>query len=160
MRLDHSDDTASAEARHHPIPDHRHSRDRRGGRTDRRGDRPVGLVRRELFTNLDNSLEQRADTYRDVLRRGGRQDLLLLLNSNDEDRAAQLVGPDGAVIASTPNLTQSRPSNRGRHKRLTDHPKHGSTCARGRRVPGSDPNNRGRLGDRRVTRRAEHRRSQ
>lgn len=64
----------------------------------------VALVRRELFTNLDNSLEQRADTYETALQEEDNDDLPVLLNSNDEDRAAQLVDSAGIVIASTPNL--------------------------------------------------------
>lgn len=67
----------------------------------------VTLVRRELFTNLDNSLEQRADTYETAFGEEDNDDLSVLLNTNDEDRAAQLVDADGRVIAATPNLTRS-----------------------------------------------------
>lgn len=69
----------------------------------------VTLVRRELFTNLDNSLAQRADTYQTAFAEEDNDDLSVLLNTNDEDRAAQLVGVDGVVIASTPNLANTSP---------------------------------------------------
>lgn len=69
----------------------------------------VTLVRQELFTNLDNSLAQRADTYQTSFQEEDDDDLSVLLNSNDEDRAAQLVDATGTVIAATPNLTQSPP---------------------------------------------------
>lgn len=64
----------------------------------------VALLRQELFTNLDNSLAQRADTYQATFLEEEAEDLSVLLNTNDEDRAAQLVAPDGTIIASTPNL--------------------------------------------------------
>ncbi len=64
----------------------------------------VLLVRRELLLNLDSSLEQRADAYETSFAGEGLVGLSVLLNSNDEDRAAQLVDPTGAVVASTPNL--------------------------------------------------------
>ena len=67
----------------------------------------VTLVRRELFTNLDNSLAQRADTYQTAFAEEDNDDLSVLLNTNDEDRAAQLVGAEGVVIASTPNLANA-----------------------------------------------------
>lgn len=67
----------------------------------------VMLVRRELFTNLDASLEQRSDTYETSLADEDIDDLSILLNSNDEDRAAQLVDPAGVVIAWTRNLAEA-----------------------------------------------------
>lgn len=67
----------------------------------------VILMRQELFTNLDNSLEQRADTYETSFGEEDNDDLNVFLNTNDEDRAAQLVDASGAVIASTPNLSDS-----------------------------------------------------
>lgn len=67
----------------------------------------VTLVRRELFTNLDNSLAQRADTYQTAFAEEDNDDLSVLLNTNDEDRAAQLVGAEGVVIAATPNLANA-----------------------------------------------------
>lgn len=63
----------------------------------------VILVRRELYVNLDNSLAQRADTY-EASSPSEVGDLPVFGNTNDEDLAAQLVGADGGVIASTPNL--------------------------------------------------------
>ncbi len=73
----------------------------------------VMLVRWELFSNLDDSLEQRADTYQTALTGTGPGDLSLLFNTNDEDRAAQLVAADGTVIASTANLVgQAPPADR------------------------------------------------
>lgn len=67
----------------------------------------VVLMRQELFTNLDNSLEQRADTYETSFGEEDNDDLDVLLNTNDEDRAAQLVDSAGVVIASTQNLAGS-----------------------------------------------------
>ncbi len=72
----------------------------------------ITLLRRELFTNLDNSLEQRADTYQTSFFEEDDEDMSVLLNTNDEDRAAQLVGADGEVIGSTPNLAGAPPLGR------------------------------------------------
>ena len=69
----------------------------------------VSLVQRELYTNLDNSLEQRADTYETSFVEQDDQHLSILLNTNEEDRAAQLVDRSGMVIASTPNLAGAPP---------------------------------------------------
>ncbi len=70
----------------------------------------IMLVRIELFTNLDSSLEQRADTYESSFASAAGAEVSLLLNSNDEDRAAQLVDQrTGDVIASTPNLVGVAP---------------------------------------------------
>ncbi|MGI9616902.1 MAG: sensor histidine kinase [Acidimicrobiales bacterium] len=68
----------------------------------------VTLVERELFNNLDNSLEQRADAYETSFGEKDDDDLNVLLNTNDEDRAAQLVDTTGVVIAATPNLSGSQ----------------------------------------------------
>jgi signal transduction histidine kinase len=67
----------------------------------------VALVHRELLSNLDNSLEQRADTYSTAFVEADSNDLLNanLLNSSDEDRAAQLADTNGVIVASTSNLT-------------------------------------------------------
>jgi signal transduction histidine kinase len=65
----------------------------------------VALVQRELFSNLDNSLEQRADTYVTAFFEADGDGVIV--NSNDEDRAAQLSDADGTVIASTGNLTEA-----------------------------------------------------
>lgn len=56
----------------------------------------------QLTSNLDASLEQRADAYEASIALP--IDRSVLLNSNDEDRAVQLVAADGSVIAATPNL--------------------------------------------------------
>lgn len=64
----------------------------------------VALVRWELFNNLDQSLAQRADTLETIFLQEEDEDLAVLLNSNDEDRAAQLVGRGATVITATPNL--------------------------------------------------------
>lgn len=59
----------------------------------------VLLVRVQLRQNLDNSLEQRADEI-EALVLGDEP----LVNSNDEDRFAQILDGEGAVQATTPNL--------------------------------------------------------
>ena len=69
----------------------------------------VSLVQRELYTNLDNSLAQRADTYETSFVEQDDEHLSILLNTNDEDRAAQLVDQSGIVIGSTPNLAGAPP---------------------------------------------------
>jgi signal transduction histidine kinase len=62
----------------------------------------VALVQRELISNLDNSLEQRTDTYTTAFLDADGEGLIA--NSNDEDRAFQLTDADGTIIASTGNL--------------------------------------------------------
>lgn len=61
----------------------------------------VGTQRRQLMTSVDDTLEQRADDVVAALADGVPT---TLAGTNIEDRAAQLVGLDGAVIAATPNL--------------------------------------------------------
>ena len=73
----------------------------------------VSLVRQQLYTNLDNSLAQRADTLETSFDDEDADDLSVLLNTNDEDRAAQLVGGDGTVVTATPNLAGAPPLDDG-----------------------------------------------
>lgn len=59
------------------------------------------VQRRQLTANLDASLVQRADTVAAAFA----DDVTNTpLNSNDEDRAIQLVGTDGSVLVATSNL--------------------------------------------------------
>lgn len=67
----------------------------------------VALQRQQLTSNLDNSLEQRADTYETTL--ADDDDSTALSRTNDEDRAIQLVGPDGEVLLATPNIAGHPP---------------------------------------------------
>ncbi len=67
----------------------------------------VALQRQQLTSNLDSSLEQRADTYEEALLDVG--DGIVLGTTTDEDRAVQLVTASGQVIASTPNLDDIGP---------------------------------------------------
>lgn len=62
----------------------------------------VTLQRSQLTANLDSALEQRADAFVAALAETTQPSVIV--NSNVEDRAAQLVSPDGVVIAATPNL--------------------------------------------------------
>ena len=61
----------------------------------------VTLYERQLIDNLDRTLEQRADQVLAALA-GGAGDPFT--NSNAEDRIAQLLDTDGAVLAGTANL--------------------------------------------------------
>lgn len=67
----------------------------------------VLIQRQQLRSNLDASLEQRADDMTEALERSSSSDVIA--NSNAEDRAAQLVAIDGTVLASTPNLAGAPP---------------------------------------------------
>lgn len=62
----------------------------------------VGLQQGQLTSNLDNSLEQRADTYEATI--AAEDDTLALSRTNDDDRAIQLVDADGEVVLATPNI--------------------------------------------------------
>lgn len=61
----------------------------------------LAVQRRQLVANLDASLQQRADT---IARQLDGDRSTAFLNTNDEDRAVQLVALDGHVLAATPNL--------------------------------------------------------
>lgn len=63
----------------------------------------VVFQRHELFSNLDSSLEQRADVVEAGIVADPTSDSGFA-NSNAEDRLAQLVGPDGIVLHATDNL--------------------------------------------------------
>ncbi|MEZ5381204.1 MAG: ATP-binding protein [Microthrixaceae bacterium] len=67
----------------------------------------ISLQRQQLTTNLDSSLTQRADSLADDLARARPPEVIA--NSNDEDRAVQLVGSDGGVLAASPNLAGRPP---------------------------------------------------
>ena len=71
----------------------------------------VGLQRSQLTANLDASLDQRADALIASLADSG--EIGVIANSNEEDRAAQLVAPDGTVLAATPNLIDEPPLPNG-----------------------------------------------
>ncbi len=62
----------------------------------------VVLQRRELIANVDDGLEQRADGILASL--GTPAEDTAFVNSNTEDRVAQVVNADGAVVAATANL--------------------------------------------------------
>lgn len=71
----------------------------------------IGLVvlqRQQLMRNLDASLEQRADQLGEILVEGG-EPSAVVANSNDEDRAVQVMDPTGAVLAATTNLRGDAP---------------------------------------------------
>ncbi|MEQ8716141.1 MAG: ATP-binding protein [Acidimicrobiales bacterium] len=71
----------------------------------------IGLVvlqRQQLMHNLDASLEQRSDQLGEILVEGG-EPSLVVANSNDEDRAAQVMDPAGTVLAATTNLEGEAP---------------------------------------------------
>jgi len=66
----------------------------------------IAVQRQQITSNLDASLEQRADTYEAALEG---DDGFELGNTTDDDRAVQLVAADGRVVASTPNLAGTGP---------------------------------------------------
>lgn len=61
----------------------------------------VTLVRVRLFENLDASLDQRADQIEALVLA---DDAGALANRNAEDRFAQIIDADGAVVGATPNV--------------------------------------------------------
>ena len=67
----------------------------------------VALQRQQLTTNLDNSLEQRADAYEATL--SDQDDSVALSRTNDEDRAIQLVDGNGDVVIATANISGHPP---------------------------------------------------
>lgn len=62
----------------------------------------VQLQRWQLLENLDASLEQRADTIAGLV---AADPSATPLGADDDDRAVQLVGPDGSVLVATRNLS-------------------------------------------------------
>ncbi len=67
----------------------------------------VAVQRSQLLDNLDASLTQRADTTGAVLSSG---DPAAFGTSGDADRFVQLVGPDGSVVAASPNVAGMGPA--------------------------------------------------
>lgn len=67
------------------------------------------VQRHELFANLDDSLEQRADTYQTAFEGDDEVDLQVLQSSNEQDRAAQLLDSDRQPLLTTANLKGSGP---------------------------------------------------
>ncbi len=67
----------------------------------------VVLQRSQLTANLDNSLEQRADAVLAAVI--NIEETGIIANSNEEDRAAQLVAANGSVLAATANLAGKPP---------------------------------------------------
>lgn len=61
----------------------------------------VLVLQAQLRANLDNSLEQRADLIEEQIAAG---EPAALLNSNAEDRFAQVLDSEGRVLAATENL--------------------------------------------------------
>lgn len=62
----------------------------------------VLLQRQQIRSNLDSSLEQRADAFEAALAESDGD--IALGTTTDDDRAVQLVSPTGTVVAATPNL--------------------------------------------------------